>query len=389
MSESDRAAPTPVSVPDSPASTTRSGNRLAWLDVLRAGAVSIVVWDHFVGSFLAHTGVTWLPNVVVNKVVFTPLAITQYGGFLGVSVFFLISGYIIARTARSESHRKFAIRRLLRIVPPLALASVIGFVLVKINPSISPGAADASLWDILTNISLTNYFLTPRIVLVGVAWSLVVEVVFYLLTFLFLPVLHSKRIIALFPFLIIAAALLLLATRRDFGPNYFLLVVNCLYMPLLAIGSGFYLKESRILNAWGFTAVLASGWLVFLWGTSRIYPKFLVATDSYPVSIAAALLIFTVLWLLRDRVTTWRPIKLLALSSYSIYLFHGIVGLPVLAHFYTSIGYTLALILALAATAGATVGSYLLVEKPCQRLARRLTRKQPVPVSVQASAPSA
>ncbi len=235
MSESDRAAPTPVSVPDSPASTTRSGNRLAWLDVLRAGAVSIVVWDHFVGSFLAHTGVTWLPNVVVNKVVFTPLAITQYGGFLGVSVFFLISGYIIARTARSESHRKFAIRRLLRIVPPLALASVIGFVLVKINPSISPGAADASLWDILTNISLTNYFLTPRIVLVGVAWSLVVEVVFYLLTFLFLPVLHSKRIIALFPFLIIAAALLLLATRRDFGHNYFLLVVNGLYMPLLAI----------------------------------------------------------------------------------------------------------------------------------------------------------
>jgi len=125
---------------------------------------------------------------------------------------------------------------------------------------------------------------------------------------------------------------------------------------------------------------------VFLWGTSRIYPKFLAATDSYPVSIAAAVLLFTVMWLLRDRVRTWRPIKLLALSSYSIYLFHGIVGLPVLAHFYTSIGYTLALILALAATAGATVGSYLLVEKPCQRLARRLTRRQSIPGTVQTPA---
>ncbi|MDQ1308120.1 MAG: hypothetical protein QG671_3954, partial [Actinomycetota bacterium] len=48
-----------AAVPSAP-----SGNRLAWLDVLRAGAVSIVVWDHFVGSFLNHTGVTWLPNVV-------------------------------------------------------------------------------------------------------------------------------------------------------------------------------------------------------------------------------------------------------------------------------------------------------------------------------------
>lgn len=60
--------------------TSLTRGRRPWLDGVRAIAVTAVV--------LYHGGVSWLP-----------------GGFLGVDIFFVLSGYLITSLLLSELHR--------------------------------------------------------------------------------------------------------------------------------------------------------------------------------------------------------------------------------------------------------------------------------------------
>ena len=88
-----------------------SSPRFAWLDLIRVTAVILVVWDHCVGQYLELSNQNWVPNTIVNKILFGPLGITQHGGFLGVSLFFMVSGYIIARISLHESVLQFCVKR--------------------------------------------------------------------------------------------------------------------------------------------------------------------------------------------------------------------------------------------------------------------------------------
>jgi peptidoglycan/LPS O-acetylase OafA/YrhL len=69
-------------------------------------------------------------------------------------------------------------------------------------------------------------------------------------------------------------------------------------------------------------------------------------------------------------------VRAVALTSYSIYLFHGVVGLQLIEYFDRSLGYTLSLAIGLLATAVAVGASYFMIERPSQRLARRLTTRE-------------
>jgi peptidoglycan/LPS O-acetylase OafA/YrhL len=92
-----------------------SGERLVYLDVWRIFAVSLVILSHLtvnpaIKAWFADYGLLWLGGF----------------GYVGVLIFFFISGYVVARRAREEvaatgtfSIRQFYIRRALRIIPPL------------------------------------------------------------------------------------------------------------------------------------------------------------------------------------------------------------------------------------------------------------------------------
>ena len=58
--------------------------RFGWLDIIRAMAVLLVLWDHFVGQATEWLKVAFYPAQFIKLKVFEPLAITQSGGFLGV-----------------------------------------------------------------------------------------------------------------------------------------------------------------------------------------------------------------------------------------------------------------------------------------------------------------
>ena len=111
------------------------------------------------------------------------------GGF-GVSIFFLLSGFLITTLLRLEFDRyrrislgSFYLRRVLRILPPLYVSLALAMVLWRIgkgHPAIPLAGTVAQA------LQVSNYyeiFATPAITIPGTAvlWSLAVEEHFYLL----------------------------------------------------------------------------------------------------------------------------------------------------------------------------------------------------------------
>ena len=147
-----------------------TSDRLPGLDGLRALAVGAVL--------VFHLRATWLP-----------------GGFLGVDVFFVISGFLIttlllrerARTGRLDLPR-FWRRRARRLVPALVLVVVTSTVLARfLEPDLLVGIGRQTLGALTftTNwleISAgTDYFHATSPQLFMTFWSLAVEEQFYLL----------------------------------------------------------------------------------------------------------------------------------------------------------------------------------------------------------------
>jgi peptidoglycan/LPS O-acetylase OafA/YrhL len=138
--------------------------RIPALDGIRAVAASLV--------FLAHAG---LHHIVP--------------GGLGVTIFFFLSGYLITTLLRLEyetyktvSLKRFYLRRVYRILPPMYLV----LLFVSIPFLGDPAMRDVTWQGVLAQVlQVTNYFMVfnPESELVpytGVMWSLAVEEHFYL-----------------------------------------------------------------------------------------------------------------------------------------------------------------------------------------------------------------
>jgi len=337
-------------------------NRFVFLDYLRALAAWLVVWDHLANVFLHDRGRVFLPAEFIRDNITAPLGIIQDFGWFGVTLFFLISGFIISDRARVEGLWTFVVKRILRIYPMLAVALLLSIVLVASKDQVT-------VKNVLLNLTLANYFIVPQVVLLGVAWTLAIEVAFYALTAATQFARGSPHRIGFN----LAVVALVIWQARAFGPNFFLLAATATYLPILMMGQTVYwwLARRRLSAPWGF-AYLAAAYAVFLWGVRTIHPDFLPVTNSYLVSIAYALLLFV--GLLHIRLPERRLVRFLSDTSYSVYLLHGIVGWAVLGALMTRAPLTVAIPLAAAASLAASFATYLLIERPSQRLARRLTR---------------
>lgn len=97
-------------------------NRFIELDILRFIAALLVVVYHYF-YFATHSIVFYKSDTS-----YTMGAITVYG-YLGVQIFFVISGFIILYTAENKSVRDFIISRVSRLWPAIAIGSTIAYIL--------------------------------------------------------------------------------------------------------------------------------------------------------------------------------------------------------------------------------------------------------------------
>lgn len=353
------------------------------LNQLRGLAALLVVWAHLVGHWLAMRGLPWAPTDQLERFVMKPLNIIQHFGFLGVGIFFLISGFVVTRAATIESTRTFVVRRLLRIYPPLIGAVGLSLAAVAIatphgwDAGIDPAVLDSvSFGNVVRAMTLVGYATVPQVVVVDVAWTLIIEMIFYILLACFGPVLRSARL----PDWTATAAMtaiviVVLALGRSLGDEFFLLSVSFSYVPLLLLGHVLYLVTQRSMNRIVGGGLAAALWMTFVWGVERIQPTFLAPENSYGSSLTIAVTLVVVAVLAERHARPNRFMDAVAARSYSLYLVHGPVGLLVLdAVWQAGVAYRWALLAALAATAAGVELMYQGLERPSIRIARRLTR---------------
>ena len=139
-----------------------AGGHSVGIDALRGLAV-LLVWCH---HLFAYTGVE------------IPLA-GRLGGLLGVQLFFVISGYLIVRSATRERLRAYALRRLLRIYPAYLVAVA---AISLLSPRVTPGSIVEDPFSFVVNLAALSHWWPPalqRFDVTTVNWTLAVELAWY------------------------------------------------------------------------------------------------------------------------------------------------------------------------------------------------------------------
>jgi peptidoglycan/LPS O-acetylase OafA/YrhL len=184
-----------------PGSAGADHHRLQFLDGLRGVAIFIVM--------LFHSYARW-PDLVPFGHRYAQLPIFSYG-WLGVYLFFLISGFVIFMTLeKCEGFRDFILRRWLRLFPAMLICSVLVFVTVGLFPERPAGAV---VWrDMLPGLTFleptwwARVFGSPQGLIEGAFWSLFVEVKFYFLAGMLYFLVGGKRMITVLVMLFVCAA---------------------------------------------------------------------------------------------------------------------------------------------------------------------------------------
>lgn len=365
-----------------------SAHRFDHIDAIRAIAALLVVWDHVTEELVSvTTGGQWLFFLGYGANV----------GSIGVTLFFLVSGFVIpaslrADRPRGDELRVFAIRRFFRLYPVYWLSLLLGLVAVWWI-----WGKPIDLETIAANATMLAGPLGYGPIL-SLYWTLSTELAFYLLcAILFAFGLLGRPLV-----LALCAAGFALAVLSGYLPG-------ALDNPALHVlyDTGFALHLSlmfagALLRQW-YDGELRPGlpralllavltlWVVLpVWsGTSVEGGERSWAYPWFEGSKALGLVLFLVLcFRLKPEV---RQLAALGRASYSLYLIHMPVGFGLLwlativpAFAWLRAELTLDLLLALAISIGLAALGYRFIELPAIALGRRLSRSGTVPAGAAA-----
>lgn len=237
-------------------------------------------------------------------------------GVFGVVLFFVISGYCIAKAARRETPAQFAVRRAFRIYPLLVVALALEVLLMRVEGGALPAAR-----ALLGSVTLTGDFLNVPPRLAGVEWTLRLELLFYATIGLGL-VLVTRR--PMLPIVVptvwrYAAILAVIALLPPFPAAMWTRGYVNLFAPFFVIGAAFAAYERGQLARASLVLVVLASFGVSLWTQYAIRPNYGRFAGYYLAAVA----LFTAGWWLRNRMGGSRIVYLLSLLTYATYLFHA------------------------------------------------------------------
>jgi peptidoglycan/LPS O-acetylase OafA/YrhL len=361
----------------------RSPHRLAALDGLRALAIVWVMLFHYC-YFWTPAAPDGLPLVAYGAA-HASLPFVSVG-YLGVHLFFVISGFVILMTIeRADNLGEFLLRRAIRLWPALLLFGTATFVIVSLY---GPKELQVGWWEYLFSLVV----LPPQHVallvgasnwqwLDGAYWSLWVEVKFYfVLGFLYFAfsrnVIGAWLVYELFAIVIgvadfaIGGKLLHIANGFFFAP----------FVPYFSFGLAAYSVwcgrdtiAVRLLTALAIVHIC----LVSAADLAQQPPPTVSHLLEFVSGQAAIFLLFYLFaWRRAElRFFQWSPLARVGRASYGIYLLHQNVGVTILSAslFAAAIPGLFGLLFVLAAVTASALIIYESVEKPAQAwLKRRL-----------------
>lgn len=339
-----------------------SANRLPFIESMRLLAAGLVFSQHVLERHRGH-----------------PLIDGWIGmgpGLLGVTIFFLVSGYVVPLSVRGELHfASFMVRRVCRIYPLLlatyALVLILGWTGLVAQWAFM---AQATPFDWAANLLLMQDYVGAR-PFVGVTWTLAIEFVWY--------------------------ALFALSWSR-WGDGAGRVLARALPVALLALAGLSLVAGSRIpLGRVGMIYVCVLGYLACLHDRAVIPTRELARHIAVFVAVSAVAGLVSFGWFHHAQISAaqvlvsallsplvffgvvlWRPLRnarllnhgwipACGMASFSIYLLHP-VGIA--AGMQYAAGSAAAIMAALALTALLAFIGYRWVELPGIALGRTLSR---------------
>lgn len=295
--------------------STSTASHIAGLDGIRALAVIAVVWHH------AHPGVAWLP--------------ASANGFLGVDLFFALSGLLITSLLLREQDKhgqisllNFYARRALRIFP--LYYAVLG--LLALYFAFAPASPLRS--EFLAALPFHATYLSNWIQpdsLMSITWSLSTEEQFYLVWPPLLVLLGTRALPWLFAFLLLNQALNfgllndwlsahgMPYESRDILQATFTPIVLGVLLAFALHDDAIHARLRRLLSARSVWVLVLAALVLVNWpGDLRGWPRL-----AFHVTIT--LLLGALVLNQQHRVVRaleWRPLAYVGTVSYGIYLLH-------------------------------------------------------------------
>lgn len=296
----------------------------AGLDLVRFAAAAMVMWYHLAWW-------SWFSDspILAGRAFFPELAHTATFGGVGVEVFFVISGFVIALTAQGRTPGQFARSRFLRLYPTAwVCASITALVLLA--------------YEVLTPLQLFAAWVRTLVLwpfgrkVDGVYWTLVVEIVFYALVWLLLKTGQWKRFGAFLIALGLPGTGFILYWMAGgdlgwFNMNEWARLTLVRHGFLFALGGLMWMMwagRARKLHK-GFAALYLIVGALSIYASPSKAP--VVATSVWLVSVAV--MAVTIRWHRAVGVAlagVARPVKMLGLATYPLYLLHHICGVAIM-----------------------------------------------------------
>lgn len=308
--------------------------RIEYLDGLRCFSIMAVLFFHYFNSWA-------MPQ----------LEICPYGellagpfkyGYLGVEMFFMISGLVIMMTlARCRSWQEFAVRRAARLVPAMIFYSLLTFCIVTaFAPNVFQVSALGFIpsWLFIMPEFLNWIFKTSQFNSIDSAyWSLYVEVKFYIMigALYFLSGKNFYRNTLAFFIATFFLSDLFFFMGWESLHSFTSYVSAPKYFPWFLIGIGFYLFLQSGMRLYC-AAFIAAG-VVQLWVLALMEPS----ATRFITPVLLPLLFFAVLqWRPLQGFLSWRPFVAVGVASYGLYLFHQYAGLVLIQNIAEALGLT-------------------------------------------------
>lgn len=342
--------------------------RIPSLDGLRAISIFMVLIAHALFSYHGEHRVGW--SYLGN-------------GDLGVSIFFVISGFLITTLLLREfekngdiSLRHFYLRRALRILPPFytfLLAVLIVWHLGWIT-------SDCRSWS--SSLFFVRDYMLPGDWYTGHSWSLSIEEQFYLLWPAALVFLGRRRGLALALALIAASPAVRVISHKLWNHGNLDAYMFHMRMDGLMMGCTLAIvqREAWFAQAWKRIEhpVVAFCSLVFLCGVSPALSHRFAGYYRMPFgyTLDNAAICFLLYYFVCNplsvggRILNWRPIVHLGALSYSLYLWQQLFLGPGIVH----------PILGIFGALTCSEVSWQIVERPSLKLRDVLARKYRLPM---------
>ena len=303
---------------------TTGGTYLPEIDGLRFVAILVVIVFHIARMAQIYMGYVPLPE---NRVAAFSFGLVMHGAY-GVPLFFAISGFILGLPfakhyllgGKKVGLKQYLMRRVTRLEPPYIASLLIRTFPVMVAKKMTFLMILPHLVASLFYVHMIVFKEWPVVQLV--AWSLEIEIQFYLLIFFLAPLLfltHSMLRRIIFCVLLIVPGIL---QQAYFGDSF--LLHNCILNWLQFFLAGMFVSDlfltdlARIPSSWLWDVLSAGLWVVFF-----AVPEY--GSQVFGPSILVLLFIGAFKGKLFRSFYSAAPVAIIGGMCYSLYLAHSLV----------------------------------------------------------------